>query len=686
MASAANAPSDRASEAIPAQPYVSEASRAASAALPSLNPSVAAVAEAQQQSPCSEGQYASAAASTQKENAGEGEHPAAASDAAGSAADAAPEAPPNPADKEEEFRNAMQFMNSIQFVGDMTRSKQTPLLDTIRRAGGASGMSPSRAMRLNAAGSLPVTPTLGAQAMPGGMPGALASLPRSVVEQRAFSADPILAEMQRGIATANLAPQQPHPPLPPSSLEFQESYLTQELRQMEESRRRRDREASAVAAAADAAAGGILQETIRNNQRAAEEASQILEKYGLLEGQQQQQHVSLQGDASPAVLLDAAMQHQRLAASLSPGIAVAAAATAAFSHDPSPSPYCSPVAPGALAGHAMHGMSMPNHASVSYCAPPAAPAAPAGADLADATSRVIAESASLRNLLEFGLGGSKKKKGKGSASSPTAGGFAGSPQHSFVPFASATGEALAQAAVANAMRALPRWGGPSAEQVTGDPLLRQAMLEALCVRKPEAGGWEPDKKVLKSFRKATDAALQEAVERRASELEAEEAVRRESIEGTYTREAEQLERYRVAEEAAAWDSALRGEILRKRGQCGPPAAAGQGGVAVPPASPQRGTPHAKPSSVDPAELTHWLISKGWAAQEAAAFSLQTCTEVDDQFAAAAAAEAVSPKVSFTAVELPMGAPPLEEIRLGAGWVRKEERLPDGTSIFNWVRE
>ena len=491
------------------------------------------------------------------------------------------------ANKEEDFQNAMQFMNSLQFVGDMTRAKGAPLLDTIKQAGPASGLSPQRAARIH---------------------------------------DSHLRELSHAPSFPPGPPQMMTPPIPEVSnaatLQFQEGYL---MREMQELQARRVQ-----------SSGGIVDETIRSNLRAAGEASQIFEKYGLLDQQ-----------AGPQLLHEVSVRK-----SLSP------------LYECSQSPLRSYSTVSASLKHRMV--------------------------IEEETSRVIAKSADFCNLLELTLGDDYKKKKKKDDGSLDL--------RSLAPTMAASSEAVARVAVENAIRSLPSWGGPDASSINQDPLLQQAMLEALCVKKDAVGSWEPDKKVLKSFKKTTDAALQVMLERQSVVINAEEETHRSRIESLREQEFEHIKQYSVVEEARAWDEAVRGEVSRKRQAIADAVAQHREAeaAAASTSGPSCKSPRAASvklplkhdhSSVDPTELTHWLIGKGWSPNEAAAFALQSCVEADERFAAAVAASAPSPQHTFLPqAEFQPGAPPTEELRLGDGWVRKEERLQDGTSLFNWVRE
>ena len=550
------------------------------------------------------------------------------------------------ATKEQELRNAMHFIDSLKAIGDLTRYKPMPVLDTIKRSGAASGMSPLRAMRMSSPGRA-----------------AEAAYEAAVQQQEAAAA-----------ARAHPLPEGAHP------LRFQEEYLERERRELQASSRMRADELSAALVAARTsplslpaqvphAAARTLQETIDLNAANAANAA------------------AAAASAAAANLAAAAANH---ASQMVHDAGV---------HSMSPSPFVG----GGLSPH------MSPARFLNAAATPMLPSDQALLDaldlpargLEEETDRVIANSTGLRNLLELSLGGRDAVRKSGSKSPKR-----GATDFQFVPHISASKEEVARVAVQSALRSLPAWAGPSMDTMRYDQLLQQAVLEGLCVKADE-GMWEPDKKLAKSFKKSVEGVIREAFERTAAKLEEEETAARAAVEESLGYEYEVLEKRRVIEEGLAWDAVLRSAIAQRRAT---PVAAAPAPAATPQTrlqSPQR--MHADPTRclfttpppavstgaiIDPTDMTHWLISKGWTPADAAAFAMDAASELDHKFCAEAGAVAAaashpyadraSPRKATTG-EVTENADAAANVQL-AGWARVEEVLPDGTSIFNWKRE
>eukprot|EP01060_Flectonema_neradi_P018723 TRINITY_DN2561_c2_g4_i1.p1 TRINITY_DN2561_c2_g4~~TRINITY_DN2561_c2_g4_i1.p1 ORF type:complete len:381 (+),score=71.89 TRINITY_DN2561_c2_g4_i1:65-1207(+) len=230
-------------------------------------------------------------------------------------------------------------------------------------------------------------------------------------------------------------------------------------------------------------------------------------------------------------------------------------------------------------------------------------------------------------------------------------------------------------AVSAAVQQLPGWSLPD----LSDPLLTEALVEALCV-KDSSGAWVPDEAVIKNCRTRTSEAINEVVAVHFNEITRVEETARNEIIFDEDMSFGKILSLEMREKAVSWSASVRNELNRRK------------------PSTAQATP------IDPNDLSQWLVSKGMSPVEANFFvntSLPTSsTPVHIPLSATVDVPVPSQPATVNRVPVPaevlFGENPLQSpIRSGSvsqleqppsasGWNRVEE-VVDGMTLVHWVR-
>ena len=233
-------------------------------------------------------------------------------------------------------------------------------------------------------------------------------------------------------------------------------------------------------------------------------------------------------------------------------------------------------------------------------------------------------------------------------------------------------------AVAAAVKQLPGWSLPDLT----DPLLTEALVEALCV-KDDSGAWIPDGGVIKSVRKRATKEIKEVVSVHFNDLTRQEETIRNDYFFDENVAFDKIRSLEMREKAVSWSASVRNELNKRK------------------PSTAQATP------INPDDLSQWLVGKGMSPVEANFFvstSLPSnSTPIHIPSAATVDVPAAQPTVGICRIpapaevlfgcENPLQSPirsdtfsqPVQQLSSSSNWRRVEEEV-DGMILVHWVRD